>query len=286
MVEITPSIPTIGKVEMFLKDVFKLPRLIGTFPIDNDYYSISKSNLAKGVVLYFSCCALALIGAVKYISNEHLFSQKYTYVQRTVPAMIFYWIHLSWIIRNRKLLQEVYDDLKDIEYCLWTNGVRWNYKSTWSTKYLSLTAMYISGFLWDVLDEFRLFVDIPYYFIYGALMNIVIQYAILVQLLRSALRCVRSLRGSSTVVVLTDKLLDLCQKMNQLYEPQLFFYIVVVYKLILSSVYIQIVVGETLAEVCIVWLMSFMFPLVQTIMNIGEFSQEVLALQNSKKNSR
>ncbi|CAH1404144.1 unnamed protein product [Nezara viridula] len=54
-----------------------------------------------------------------------------------MPPMVFYWIHLTWMIKNRCLLKELYEELKEIEYSFCENGISWFYKATWRTKYLS-----------------------------------------------------------------------------------------------------------------------------------------------------
>ncbi|CAH1408131.1 unnamed protein product [Nezara viridula] len=267
----------IEKVEMVFKDIFKFSRVFSTFPIDNEYSDISKFNIAKGIVLYLLADIFGFELLYRFSIHENfIMGGKIVFALQTIPAIMFYWIHIAWLIRNKSLFKELYDELKDIEHILWESGICWFYKPAWCTKYLSLTAMIISGTLWDILDDILNPEEQLYNMIFIALISVINQYAILVQVMLSILREIRTIEESETVIKLTDKLLAVCQKVNTFYEPQIFFYIVIVYLLILSTIYGMAIEVETLSLISSIWLLSFVSPLIHIIICVDYFSHEVI----------
>ncbi|KAE8573891.1 Gustatory receptor 114d [Halyomorpha halys] len=276
MVGVTPCQPTIGVVRMVLNDVFKLSRVIGTFPIDSEYSRICKKNLARRIFLYILPSAIAMMFFHQIIVDEYeIFSAKIWKIIYSISSAIFYWIDLVWLIRNRILLKEFYYELKDIEYNLWKNGVFWSYKPSWSTKYLCMIGMFLCVLFWITKYYQKIIYIIATYIMVNALINIMCQYTILLQVLLSVLREIKSIEDSRTVVKLTDKLLALCQNVNALYEPQLFWYILAIFMFNLFFIYVSILRKAHFTPIYVIWLMFFIFPLVQTVNSVANFSQEV-----------
>ncbi|KAE8573069.1 Gustatory receptor 119h [Halyomorpha halys] len=276
MVTVVPCLPTTGKVDLVLKDVFKFSRLIGTFPIDYDYSAISTSNLAKGVILHLSSAAIGVLLVYGVTSDESiLLSEKLMCILQIIPPIMFYWIYLARIIRNKWLLKEVYDELKDIEYHMWKNGVNWCYKPNWFSKYLSVTANLISSMLWDAVDGYQNPNYMVCYLIHTTLIAIVTQYANLLHVLTSILRDIRMIEDSKSVIKLTDKLFALCEKVMTVYEPQICLYIIVIYLFLLFTIYIMFIIVENMISIDVIWMMSFMSPLVQIVLHVTVFSKEV-----------
>ncbi|KAE8574082.1 Gustatory receptor 119a, partial [Halyomorpha halys] len=275
MVRVEPCQPSIGKVDLVLKDVFWFSRLIGMFPIDNEYSAISKLNLAKGIILYLPIAVFAVLMFYRIALNEdELLAEKVTFVLQTLLPIIFCWTHLAWIIRNNYILKELYVGLKDIEYHLWKSNICWFYKPNWCTKYLSVTVMLVGDLLWDIFKNFQAPEYLAYYLLDAAVITIMSQYALLLQILLYLLRDIRAMEESDIIIKLTDKLLALCQKLNTLYELQLLLYIVLMYLFILFKSLDMILRRETITGGPLIFLMSLVLPVAQTVMNIGLFSQE------------
>ncbi|KAE8573068.1 Gustatory receptor 119g [Halyomorpha halys] len=276
MAIVAPCQPTIGKVDDVLNEVFKLSRFIGTFPIDYEYSAISQLNLAKGIILYLPSGVMVVSLVYRIIlQDDALLAHKVTYVLQSLPPILFCYMHVARLIRSKGLLNEIYNELKEIGYNLWKCGVCWFYKPHWCTKYLSLAVMLGSSLLWDIPDGTLCLEYLPFYIIDIAFITIMSEYAILVQVLTSILRSIKKVEESKTVVMLIDKLLTLSKKLNTLYEPQLVWYIVVVYLLILFTVFDLILAMKTIMGFPLISLMSLLFPIAQIIMNVGYFSQEV-----------
>ncbi|KAE8573888.1 Gustatory receptor 114a [Halyomorpha halys] len=278
MVIVIPSQPTIGKVVLILNDVFKFSRVVGTFPINSEYSGICKVNLIKCFFLYLSLTVSAVISFYGIIFEVRtMLAVKLWRIIYCVSSVIFYWIHLAWLIKNRMLLYELYEELKNIEYHLWRNGVFWSYKPSWCSKYLCFSIICLSDtFSFIIYNKYRTFLDISgSMLMYYALIIIMSQYTTLIEVLLSVLRVIRQVEESKTVVKLDDKLLALCQKVNTLYEPQLFVYIVVIFVLNLFFAYVTILRKEYFLPLPTFWLMSFIFPLFQMIIIVGNFSHEV-----------
>ncbi|KAE8573410.1 Gustatory receptor 111 [Halyomorpha halys] len=285
MVTVIPCQPTIGKVELILNDVFKLSRFIGTFPIDSEYSGISKLDIAK-VVLYIFPSILATIVSCWIFLNEDLFvALKIVSTIHAMSPVIFYWIHLAWLLNYRFLLEEFYKEMKDVEYILWKSGVYWFYKPSWFTKYLSLAVMSACSLTWIILyvgirnsaiiDHVRAISSITTFLMFTALMTVVNQYSTLVVVLVSILREIKSVTESKTVIKLTDQLLNLCQKVNSIYEPQIFIYIIIIFAINLFYIYGRMILQEYFSTLSLIWLMSFISSLVYIVISIREFSQEV-----------
>ncbi|CAH1404145.1 unnamed protein product [Nezara viridula] len=104
MVRVMPCLPTIGKIKLILDDVFKLSRWLGTYPIDEEYSSISKLNLAKGVILYFLASVIATESLYGRLTVEDVpLSTIITQLLRILPIIILHWINLACLVSNRKL---------------------------------------------------------------------------------------------------------------------------------------------------------------------------------------
>ncbi|KAE8573067.1 Gustatory receptor 119f [Halyomorpha halys] len=280
MVTVAPCQPTTGMVDLVLKDVFKFSRFIGTFPIDYEYSGISKTNLAKGIILYIPAVVIGISLLHRMSSREEIFlSEKLLYVVETIPPIMFYWIHLVWLIRNKSVLKELYDELLDIEYQLRKSGVCWNYESNWYTNYLGVTSMLVTSISWDIFVENFVYLKnteyIAFYIIHTVLITIINQYMAMVKLSLTILRDIRTIEDSKIVVKLTDEVLALCQKIITVYEPHIFLYVVVIYLVLLFTAYCMIIGIETLNAIGVIWLMSFMCPLVQIVMTVGKFYKEV-----------
>ncbi|KAE8574081.1 Gustatory receptor 119b, partial [Halyomorpha halys] len=276
MVPVTPCQLTIGKIDLVLNDVFKFSRFIGTFPIDHEYSGISKLILVKCVILNLPAdFILIFISYQTTLLQDILLSEKLMYAVQTIPPILFCWVHLAWIMRNKCLLKELYDEFKDTEYHLWKSGISWIYKPNLWRKYLSVAAMLVSSILWDIfVDGSEGLENFSFYIIHTALITIVSQYVDLVQVLLSFLREIRTIEESKTVIMLTDKLFSLCQKIIAVYEPQLFLYIVVVYLFILFTVYDFMMEGEAVNLIGVIWILSFMSPLILIVICVGEFYEE------------
>ncbi|CAH1404146.1 unnamed protein product [Nezara viridula] len=110
MVRVMPCLPTIGKIKLILDDVFKLSRWLGTYPIDEEYSSISKLNLAKGVILYFLASVIAIESLYGRLTVEEVpLSTIITQLLRILPIIILHWINLACLVSNRKLAKLYYD---------------------------------------------------------------------------------------------------------------------------------------------------------------------------------
>ncbi|KAE8573412.1 Gustatory receptor 113 [Halyomorpha halys] len=277
MVKVITIQPTIGKIERVFNDVFKFARVIGTFPINSEYSGISKMSLVKSILLHFVPTAIAIRSSYRRAFYKHgMLAVKLWKIIYYMSSVIFYWIHLVWLMRKRILLKELYEEMKDIEYDLWKNNVYWFYKTSWCRKYLSMSAILATVVLWIINNNFNNVINIiASYQMFNAFINVISQYANVVEVLTSILKEVKLIEGSVTVVRLTDKLLALCQHVNTLYEPQLFLYIFFVFLHNLFYIYTTILQEEHLSLNGSVWIMSFIFPLVQTVVTVGAFSQEV-----------
>ncbi|KAE8573890.1 Gustatory receptor 114c [Halyomorpha halys] len=271
--------PTLGKIEQVFKDIFKLSRMVGTFPINSDYSGLCKINLSKSVILYLSLTANAMMSLYRIILDaSDMVAGRLSKTIFYTSSVSFYWIHLTWLIKNRMLLKEIYEELKDMEYNLWKHGVYWVYKPSWRTKYLCLTAICLSDFLSFMFYEryLRIKEVIGCMIMYYALIVIICQYTTLVNALLSILREIRSIEDNKTVIKLTNELLALCQKVNTLYEPQLLLYIVVIFIIDLFFIYVSILRKELVNLIVgAFWMMSFVSPLVQLLVRVAAFSQEV-----------
>ncbi|KAE8573411.1 Gustatory receptor 112, partial [Halyomorpha halys] len=277
MIGVTPHQPTISKVELVLNDIFKLSRAFGTFPINSKYSGICKVNLLKSIFIYLPLTLIAVILVCWVVNQQYkLLALKIMDMVYTISPVIFYWVHLAWMIKNMALLKEVFNELKDIEYHLWNNGVRWCYKYSWYTKYLLLVGIFFSDMTWVIINEkYQSFINIVgTNVMYYAVITVMNQYTTLIQLLQTLLRSARSIEESKTVIKLADKLSALCQSVNMLYEPHIFLYIVVIFVVSLFAIYMTILLKESLPEI-IVWALLLMFPLVQIVISVGNFSHEV-----------
>ncbi|KAE8572996.1 Gustatory receptor 118a, partial [Halyomorpha halys] len=275
MVKVKPCQPTIGKVRLVLKDVFKLSRVIGTFPIDFQYSNISKINLAKGLVLYFLTVVVAIV-PLYFLTLENVSLRiKVPEIIRMIPIFILHWTHLSHLVLKRSLLKGVYDELKDIEYQFWKMDINWFHKPSWCTKYLSFAVMTVCGIGWEVLyPRPNVLFRLPNHITYISLFSITSQYLALLQICLSMLRQVRAVEESGTIVKLTDKLLALCHDVNALYEPQLLLYIVNIFVIILAVVYQGVIKNMTNTIDKHIWKMAFVYPLGLITLHVGYISQE------------
>ncbi|KAE8573897.1 Gustatory receptor 117b [Halyomorpha halys] len=278
MVTIVLSQPTIGKVELGLNDLFKVPRMIGTFPIDSNYSGISKFNLTKGIVFNLLTTTISIMwfNSLSW-RTEISFVEKLGNVLHILNPVFFNWIHLSWSVRNRYLIKEIYNELREIEYQLSKSGVCLFYNPTWFTKYLSLAVMLSCEFLWELITK-KLKTpqdNLVYIAAYTPFLSVMSQYVALIEVLLSILRGIRSIEESVSVVKLTDKLLALCQKVNTLYELQLFLYIDILFVMILILTYVPIHDWSSFSPILGIWAMSFFFPLFQMILYVGMFCKEV-----------
>ncbi|CAH1397547.1 unnamed protein product [Nezara viridula] len=144
MVKMNPCHPTIGKIELVFNDIFKFYRMTGSFPIDSEYSGISKSNLVKVAILYLAITLIVLKKICKMILSSESMPATLAYMFQHIPTTIFFWVHLTHLIRNRKFLTELYEELMDIEYQMWKSDVCWSYKPDWFAKYLGVSALTIS----------------------------------------------------------------------------------------------------------------------------------------------
>ncbi|KAE8573896.1 Gustatory receptor 117a [Halyomorpha halys] len=278
MATVVLSQPTIGKVELGLNELFQVPRMIGTFPIDYNYSEISKFNLTKGIVFNLLTAAISITWFNSFsLRKEKSFIEKVGNILQIVLPLCFSWINLMWLISNKCLVKEIYEELIDMEHHLSKRVVRILYNTTWLTKYLSLTLMVASDVVWELIcDELRNPQDIVVYSsAYAPLHLVMSQYVGLVEVLLSILRGVRSIEESESVIKLTDKLLALCQKVNTLYGLQLFLYINIVFFTILILAYVPIHDWLSFSPILTIWAISFFSPLVQIILYIGNFNHEV-----------
>ncbi|KAE8574079.1 Gustatory receptor 119d, partial [Halyomorpha halys] len=275
MVSVAPCQPAIGKVDLVLNDVFKLSRLIGTFPIDQEYSAISKWNLAKATILYLPGTIMAILQIRWLILLENvLFVDKVTYSLQTTLPIGFCWIHIAWLVRNRCLMKDLYGELKDMEYNLWKSGICWIHKPNCCIKYITLAIMLVSIISWDTMNGFANPENFTYYIFDVALVTITSDYAILVQVFLSILTYVRAIEDSHIVIKLADKVLALCRKFNKLYELQIVWYLAFVYFYILFSVFIMIVRNKKITGLPLIYLTSLVSPFVHIVLNVRFFSQE------------
>lgn len=279
-IKVAPCNPTIGKVEIVLNGIFKFHRMTATFPIDSEYLGISKSNLVKSVIIYLPITASVLRNIFQKVSISTSLGGFLVYMFQNLPPVVFFWIHLTWLTWNRNFLKELYEELKDIEYHIWKSRVSWSYKPSWFVKYLSITTMTVCEIVWEIIYNDCKDIDetIMSIFIFCILLNVITQYVLLLKLLLSVLRSIRTIEESKVVIKLTDKLLALCHNVNTLYGPQLFLYIVITFFLILFTVYHLVIVNAQISLPTIIWMLTFFFPLVQILMDVGAFSQEVIKL--------
>ncbi|KAE8573894.1 Gustatory receptor 115c [Halyomorpha halys] len=277
MVQVKPCHPTIGKVEKILNDVFKLSRILGTFPIDKEYSGISKYNLAKGFVLYVLAGVIITVWA-NCIPHDGLpMFDKVRFICQIIPIIFFHLTNLVSLVGKRLLVKELCDELKDIEYQMWRNGINWSYKPLWCIKYIGFTVMIISDLLWETVYQRwkNIELRITHHLTYPALHSITGQYLALLQLCLSISRKVRTIEDSETVIKLTDKLSVLYEKVNTLYEVQLFTYILNIFIVMLVVIYVKIVQGEIIYIGTVCWMANYVSPLLMIVLCTGYISQEV-----------
>ncbi|KAE8573895.1 Gustatory receptor 116b [Halyomorpha halys] len=280
MVNVTPCHPTIGKVPLILNDIFKLSRLIGTFPMNSEFSGISKFNLAKGLVLYLSVAVFAIPLLYSLWQKETPLANKITFTTQILLQTLFHLINLPWLVTNRFILKELYEDLKDIDYHLWKNGVDWFHKPSWSTKYFSFVIAILYLITWEIGHDLCTFFvyNIIHYLTIPGIYSIMSQYIALIQICLSMLRDIRLLQDMRTVVKLNEKVLALCRKVNTLYEQQLLFYIVSIFFIYLFTIYTKIV-HSNFFEDSAAWhltrLLLFLHPLFPIIRCVGCISKEV-----------
>lgn len=278
MLNITPCQPTIGKVELVLNDVFKLSRMIGTFPIDKEYSCISKYNLTKGLTLYVLATIVISASTSRESYDDVLKLDRKRYTLHTIFTVIFHFINLANLVGNRGLVKKIYDELKDIEYILWKSGIDWYYRPSWCIKYLGFTCMVICHAMWEIFynrwENMRL--RIPLHITYPALFSITSQYLALLQVCLSILKQIRITEDNGTVVKLNDKISSFCQNVNTLYGPQLFFYVVNLFLVNLFSIYIKIIQRVAINIVTICWIGIYTGPLLAMTIYAGYISEEVL----------
>lgn len=283
MVKVTPCSPTIGKVRQILKEVFRLPRILGTCPINPEFSGISKSNLVKGLIIYvFAALYATQLLCWLWESNEAL-SNKITFSIQIFLQVMFHLINLPCLVTNRSLFSELNDDLKDIEYNLWSNGISWFYKPNWHVKYFSFFLSIIYLIIWDVYHDFFEFIvfNIVHYMTIPSIYSIMNQYLALLQICLSLLRGIRLLEDTRTSVQLTEKVLSLCQKVNTLHEQQFLLYIVGTFFISLFTIYTKLI-HSNFFEDDAVWhilrLFLVMHPLLLIIRCMGYITEEVLML--------
>lgn len=281
--EVKHSQPTFGKVQLLLNDVFKLSRILGSFPIDAKFSGLSTFNLATGVIIYLSAATIAITLSCALWQEDTPLPYKLVFSMLMTLPTSFHLLNLSWLVTNRSLFVELYDDLKDIEYNLWENGVDWFHKPSWCTKYLSFVFGSLFYTSWEVLQDNYHFlnvvivqhVTVPNIFI------VLSQYLALMETCLSLFRVIRLLEESRTVIKLNEKVLALCSKVNALYERQLVFYILKIFVSNIFVIYINIIYYDFFRP-NIIWILLSLFlafnPLFLIIKCIGNISEEVLIL--------
>lgn len=276
MLTIQPQ-ENIDKIKLILDDLFKLSRLIGTFPIDSDYSGISKYNLTKGMVIYVIVSTIIMVLSNCVTNDDVEQPEKVLYIFQIAPIVIFHLINLLWLVVNSHLIKEIYDELKDIEYQLSNIGLDQSYSLSWFVKYLGFAAMIVFGIVWEVFYkrwkhiEFRL----PHHMTYPSLIAVMNQYLSLLQICYSMLKLIRMIEESDAVIKLTDKLLAVFQKLNSLYEPQLLAYISNIFLVILVMSYVKIIMGSSIYVGTVSWVIAYLTPLLMITLYSGYISQEV-----------
>ncbi|CAH1404143.1 unnamed protein product [Nezara viridula] len=254
MFTVRPYQQNIGKVKLMLNDIFKVSRVIGTFPIDSEYSGISRYNLAGGVFLYVIGSGAITVITHCMPNDDVALPSRILFIFEITPIIFFHSINLLWLVVNRGLMKELYDELMDLEYQLWKRGIDWSYNPSRCLKYLGPIAMAFFGIYWEIFYtkwkniEFR----IPQHIIYPPLISVTSQYLALLQVCHSLLKVIRTIEESGTVIKLTDKVLTALQKVNTLYEPQLLTYISNLFVVILVLAYSKINMSSpfSLGTVC------------------------------------
>ncbi|CAH1397548.1 unnamed protein product [Nezara viridula] len=276
MLNITPCKPTIGKVELVLNDVFKLSRMIGTFPIDKEYSAISKYNLTKGLTLYVLATIVISASTSRESYDDVLESERARYAFQFILTVILHFIHLAYLVGNRRLVNKLYNELKEIEYLFWKNGVDCCYRPSWCVKYLGFIFITICHVAWETYYTrwIHLELRIPSHINYPAVFSITSQYLALLQICQSILKQIKTIEENVTVVRLKDKILSLCQNVNTLYEPQLLCYIVNVFLVILGALYVKTIQHAPMSIGTICWFVIYTWPLVVITLYVGNISEE------------
>ncbi|CAH1404142.1 unnamed protein product [Nezara viridula] len=145
----------IDKVKLMLNDVFKLSRVIGTFPIDSEYSGISKYNLAGGVIFYVLGSIILTVSAHCVLRDDEILHSRILYIFEITPIIIFHSINLLWLVVNRRLMKQIYDELMEIESQLCNRGIDWSYNPSWRIKYLGLITMALCYILWEYYKSVR-----------------------------------------------------------------------------------------------------------------------------------
>ncbi|KAE8573892.1 Gustatory receptor 115a [Halyomorpha halys] len=277
MIQVTPYQPTSGKVELVLDDVFKLSRVLGTFPIDKEYFCISKYNLAKGFVLYVLGIIIITVWA-NSVPHENLsIFHKLRFIFQIILIVIFHLTNLVSLVGKRQIVRELYDELKDIEYQFLKNGIDFSYKPSWSIKYIGFTTMIICEIVWETVYQRWKNVELraPHHIAYPPLFSITGQYLGLLQLCLSILRQVRRMEDIDTVIKLTAKESAFCDKMNTLYEALLLAYVLNIFAVIIIVIYVKIIQGSTINVGTLCWMTNFVSPLLLVVLYTRYISQEV-----------
>ncbi|KAE8573893.1 Gustatory receptor 115b [Halyomorpha halys] len=277
MIEVKPCQPTIGKVELILNDVFKLSKVLGTFPINKEYSGISKYNLAKGFVLYVLAGVIITVWANSIPHHDLPMVDKVRFICQIIPIIFFHLTNLVSLVGKRLQVKELYDELKDIEYQMWRSGIDWAYKPSWFIKYIGFLCMIVTHLMWETFHTKWKYVEIriTHHITYPALHSIISQYLILLQLCLSISRKVRTIEDSDTVIKLTDKLSALCEKVNTLYEAQILAYIINIFVVMLVVVYVKIIQGTVIYIGTVLWVGTYITPLLLITLYTGFISQQV-----------
>ncbi|KAE8573230.1 Gustatory receptor 116a, partial [Halyomorpha halys] len=269
----------LGKVPLILNDVFKLSKVLGSFPINSEFSGIAKFNVAKGLVLNLLAVAYAIHLSNVIWQREMPLGNKIAFSVQIVLQASFNFINLSTLVANSLLLKELYEELKDVEYDLWKNGVDWFYKASWYTKYFGFVSAIIYLVIWEIVHDFFKYIlfNLIHFMTVPTAFSIMSQYMALLQICLTLIRDIRQLEDTRAMVKLYEKVLTVCRKVNTIYEQQIFLYIVSIFFIYIFTIYREVHHPMVLQK-NVIWhifrLFLFLHPLFPILRCIGCISEE------------
>lgn len=203
--------------EIAFEQIFSIPRLVGTYPLDCNY------KLSWKLLIYSIDSIFSFILALNDFTNPERSIRSYLALFRWCLLMPASFINFACLYFKLERLMDLFKELVAFEQYCHRIGVPWNYQRKWWNRYLSLLVVMstISGWFYNF--NLILFMRITFrrIHVYIVFYTIIDQVTGTTSLLASAIAHLKYLREDLELLRKFGQLILLCRTVEDYFGPQL-----------------------------------------------------------------
>ncbi|KAE8573176.1 Gustatory receptor 110 [Halyomorpha halys] len=204
-------------VNIAFEQIFFIPRLVGTFPLDHKYELSWKVLIFIIDFIFNSLMALHEFWMARTPFHGYLALLRWGFL---LPASFINFVCVYFKVEQ---LMDFFKELHAFEQYLYRIGVTWNYQYKWWNKYLSMLVAVnsISGWFYDFNLKAFILVTIRRIHVYIVFYTIIDQVTGTTSLLASAFGHLKNIRVDRELLKKFEQLIVLSRSVEDYFGPQI-----------------------------------------------------------------